>query len=133
MVAIRSPHERKMKTITGERLVNGRAMARMTNTWMENHKDAFFEIYSFVKSLQAQEKVGRVRDRVAVFCMAKGIHLGYDPYKFGNAYWAGIARYLALYDPSLVGAPLKFNDSDIDCYGLLPVSYLPELAEGDKK
>lgn len=115
--------------MTGESIANGRELARKAKGWMERNQGAFFELYKFVKSLQAQEKVGRVRDRVAVYSMQRGIQLGDDPYKFGNAYWAGIARYMALYDPSLIDAPLKFNDSDIDCHGLFPVSYLPGLGK----
>ena len=129
MVPIKSPHVRTVRVKTGERINNGRALAIKAQGWMERNGHAFFELYRFVKRLQAEERIGRVRDRVAVWCMAHGIEVGDDPYKFGNAYWAGIARYIALYDPSLVGAPLKFHDSDIDCYRLLPVSYLPNLGE----
>ena len=69
---------------------------------------------------------GRVRDRVAAFCVDRGIDVGGD-YAFDNTLWAGISRYAALLDPSLAGDPLRFRDSDIDCYGLLPVSYLEGL------
>lgn len=129
MTPIKSPHERIALVKTGESIMAGRKMALDAKTWMERNKDAFFAIYGFVKSLQSQEKVGRVRDRVAVFCMERGIKVVDEPYKFANAKWAGIARYMALYDPSLIDAPLKFNDSDIDCYGLMPVSYLPNLGK----
>ena len=123
-MVIQSPHERTRKVITGERIANGRELALKTHTWMENHEDAFFDIYRYVKGLQGIGKAGRLRDRVAVFCMAHGIRVGNDPYSFGNAYWAGISRYMALYDRTLIGAPIQFADSDIDCYGLIPVSYL---------
>ena len=128
-VPIKSPHERNSIVITGERINNGRELAHKTHTWMANHKDTFFALYGFVKKLQSEGFKGRVRDRVAVHCMMRGIELGDDPYKFGNAYWAGVARYMALYDPSLIDAPLTFHDSDIDCYGLLPVGYLPNLGK----
>jgi hypothetical protein len=128
-VPIKSPHARLSLVKTGDSIAAGRKMALEAKSWMERNKDAFFEIYGFVKSLQSQEKVGRVRDRVAVFCMERGINVLDEPYKFANAKWAGIARYLALYDPSLMDAPLKFADSDIDCYGLMPVSYLPDLGK----
>lgn len=130
MRPIPSPHKRARLVKTGESIEAGRKAALEARAWMERNRDAFFDIYGFVKKLQSQEKVGRVRDRVAVFCMERGIEVDDGPYRFANARWAAIARYMALYDPSLVDAPLAFNDSDIDCYGLLPVSYLPELRKG---
>lgn len=63
----------------------------------------------------------------------------YDPYKLGdseftfsNTYWAGISRYMVLYDKSLLYHPIEFKDSDIDCYGILPVSYLPNLGKDNE-
>ena len=126
MKPIKSPHER-LFTISGERLLNGRRLAEECQRWMEANHDAFFAIYGFVKSMQSNERAGRVRDRVASFCVDRNIKVGSDPYAFNNDYWAGISRYLILHDGSLDGAPIKFRDSDIDCYGLLPVSYLPGL------
>ena len=55
------------------------------------------------------------------------IEVGDEPYTFNNTWWAGISRYLVLHDPTLLEDPIRFRDSDIDCYGLLPVSYLPEI------
>ena len=93
MTPIKSPHERIALVKTGDSIMAGRKMAFEAKNWMERNKEAFFEIYGFVKSLQSQEKVGRVRDRVAVFCMERGIKVVDEPYKFANAKWAGIARY----------------------------------------
>lgn len=124
MKPIKSPHKRTHITISGERIENGKRMAEMTRTWMERHESEFRALMGFVKSLQSLDRVGRVRDRVAVWCMANGVTFGGGPTKFGNDYWAGAARYMVLLDPSLDGAPLNLADSDIDCYGLLPVSWM---------
>lgn len=122
VMTIKSPHQRAY-AIDGRRIACGRKLAIETRAWMEANEEAFWLIYRFVKSMQAEEKSGRVRDRVAAFCVDKGIEVG-SAYSFNNDYWAGISRYLALHDDSLIGAPLRFRDSDVDCYGLYPVSYL---------
>ena len=126
---IESPHTRRY-TVSGERLASGRSMAIRTRGWMESNPSAFFEIVGYVKAMQGR-RCGRVRDRVAAFCVDRGIDVGGE-YAFDNTLWAGISRYAALFDPSLVGDPLRFRDSDTDCYGLLPVSYLPDLKPGEK-
>lgn len=128
---IKSPHRRSF-TITGERLVNGRRIAYQTWCWVEKNKDAFFTIYDYLKSLGESGCKGRVRDRVAVYCVEHGIQVGDSEFTFSNSYWAGISRYMVLYDKSLLNHPIEFNDSDIDCYGLLPVSYLPNLGKDDE-
>lgn len=125
---IASPHERGY-VIDGEKLLNGQRLAKEAHSWMEKNEESFREIYGYVKRMQGRGTVGRVRDRVAAFCADRGIKVGNDEYAFGNAYWAGISRYLVLYDASLLTAPIKFNDSDIDCHGLFPVSWLPEIEE----
>lgn len=125
---IRSPHNRSYVT-TGEKLSNGRKLAYLSNRWMEANEQSFRTIYAYVKGMQAKSHGGRVRDRVAAFCVDHGIEVGDGEYTFSNTYWAGIARYLVLYDKTLLDAPIRLNDSDIDCYGLLPVSYLPELED----
>lgn len=124
---IPSPHKRSAVTISGERLLNGRKLAETAHSWMEANRDSFFLIYGFVRAMQSDGRGGRVRDRVAAHCVDNGIEIGADPYAFNNNYWAGISRYLVLHDGTLADAPIKFRDSDIDCYGLLPVSYLPGL------
>lgn len=120
---IPSPHKRTF-TITGERLVNGRRIAYQSWCWVERNKDAFFTIYDYLKSLGETGCKGRVRGRVAVYCVEHGIQVGDSEFTFSNSYWAGISRYMVLYDKSLLNNPIEFRDSDIDCYGLLPVSYL---------
>lgn len=113
--------------MTADRLDSGRKMAEQTRRWMEGNERAFLEIYRFVKDMQVSGGRGRVRDRVAAFCVDHEIEVGDSPYTFNNTWWAGISRYLVLHDPKLMGDPITFRDSDIDCYGLLPVSYLPEI------
>lgn len=120
---ISSPNQDRYP-ITGERLANGRAMAVRVRNWMERNKTAFKAIYTFCKTLQLKNTGGRIRDRVAVFCVEQQIKVGDDSYTFSNTFWAGISRYLVLCDPSLQDAPIKFNRSDIDCFGLYPISYL---------
>lgn len=124
---IPSPHERSVLVTSGERICNGRRLAETVHRWMEANRESFFLIYGFVKTMQSKERFGRVRDRVAAFCVDHGIEIDGDPYAFNNTFWAGISRYLVLYDNTLADAPIRFRDSDIDCYGLLPVSYLPKL------
>lgn len=121
---LESPHEYGKKVVTSGQVDNGKALAEMTARWMAAHEHEFREMLGYVKSLQALGKKGRLRDRVAVWCMQHGITVEEDGYKFANAYWAGISRYMALVDPTLVGAPIRFADSDIDCYGLPSVGYL---------
>lgn len=110
--------------INGKRLANGRTMAVKVRNWMERNRDAFIAIYRFVKQMQGTNTGGRVRDRVAVFCVEKSIKVGDEDYTFSNTFWAGISRYLVLCDPSLMDCPIKFKQSDIDCFGLYPISYL---------
>lgn len=128
---IKSPHRRSF-TITGEKLVNGRRIAYQSWCWVERNKDAFFTIYDYLKQLGETGCRGRVRDRVAVYCVEHGIQVGDSEYTFSNSYWAGISRYMVLYDKSLLNNPIEFRDSDIDCYGLLPISYLPNLGKDNE-
>lgn len=126
MNTIPSPFERTFP-INGEKLDQGRRLALDTHKWMEHHKDAFLVIYTYVKVLQINGVKGRIRDRVARFCIDHGIKVGDDSYRFANAYWAGISRYLVLYDKSLKYDPIEAGNSAIDCWGLYPVSWLGEL------
>lgn len=123
MSVLKSPHERSRKVVTSLSLEAGRRQAEDVSKWMNGHEDAFWKLYDYVKGLQASGTKGRVRDRVAIFAVKSNISVG-EQFKFANGYWAGIARYMALYDPSLIEAPLKFNDSDIDCFGLFPIEWL---------
>lgn len=125
---IRSPYT-PARAMDAAHIESGRKMAESTRRWMEGNEPAFRKIYRFVKDMQRYGGKGRVRDRVAAFCVDQSIEVGDAPYTFNNTWWAGISRYLVLHDPSLLNDPIRFRDSDIDCYGLLPVSYLPELQE----
>lgn len=103
---------------------NGRVLANDARDWMERNEAAFMAIYGYVKSLQANHVNGRLRDRVSIFCMQNNIQVGDDVYTFANGIWAGIARYLVLYDPSLLYAPVKLASSDLDLFGLWRVSWM---------
>ena len=118
-------------TKTGERINNGRRLIERTARWMEGNKAAFFAIYRYVKTMQSEENSGRVRDRVAAWCVDNLFKVGDDDFRFSNDFWAGISRYLVMYDESLLDAPITFRDSDIDCYGMHPVSYLPTTHRKD--
>lgn len=126
MKAIRSPYTTE-RTMSAAHIDSGREMATKVHRWMEGNEAAFRKIYGFVKEMQRMGGRGRVRDRVAAFCVDQSIEVGDEPYTFNNTWWAGISRYLVLHDPTLLEDPIRFRDSDIDCYGLLPVSYLPEI------
>lgn len=127
MRPIPTPHIRTKLTKTGESIRRGRRMAEASASWMEANREGFEGIYRYVKLLQAGRFRGRVRDRVAAWCVDHRITVGPgEDYRFANGVWAGISRYLVVRDRSLDGAPIVLRDSDIDCYGLLPVSYLPE-------
>lgn len=126
MKAIRSPYVTE-RTMSAAHIESGREMATKVHRWMEANEAAFRKIYGFVKEMQRTGGRGRVRDRVAAFCVDQSIEVGDEPYTFNNTWWAGISRYLVLHDQTLLEDPIRFRDSDIDCYGLLPVSYLPEI------
>lgn len=128
---MRSPHPYE-GWAGDEELAAGHRMARMCQRWMEANEDAFREIHRFVGFLQQSGCKGRVRDRVAAFCVDRGVEVGDSPYAFNNSWWAGISRYLVLHDPSLLGDPIRFRNSEIDAYGLLPVSYLPETQKEEE-
>ena len=125
METIKSPCAYTRK-VDGKAIASGREIARKTHDWMVANQEGFEAILGFVKSLQSSEKVGRVRDQVAIFSVDHKISVGRG-YMFDNTLWAGVGRYLVLVDPSLHGAPIVFKESAVDCYGLLPVSWLPEL------
>lgn len=124
METIKSPNAPERCTVTEETLASAMRMAREGQTWMEKNRDAFESIVGYLKSLQAENIKGRVRDRVATWCMENGIRIDDNPYRFANAKWAVISRYAALVDPTLIGRPLQFSFSMVDLSGLLPVSYL---------
>lgn len=129
MRAIPSPHGRTSLVKTSVTIGKGRAMARETWRWMEANEGSFMAVLRYVQGLKARGVKGRLRDRVAIFCADNGIEVGENGRLFTNGTFAGIVRYMVLLDPSLDGGPVVMNDSYIDCYGLLPVSWLPEIGE----
>lgn len=124
MRRLESPHQRTTLVKTGENITNGREMAKKAAYWMEVNQDAFNSIYQCVKHMQDNGYKGRVRDRVAMWCLDHNVKIGYGSFKLTNGYWAAIARYLVIYDPSLENAPIVMHDSDIDCWGLYPISWM---------
>lgn len=130
MRPVPSPHRRTGLVKTGSTIDKGRRMALEAQAWMEGSEDAFRAVHGFLKRLQADGRRGRIRDRVATFCADNGIKVG--EHGFRNGFWAALVRYLALYDPTLMDGVLEMNDSYIDCYGLLPVSWMPEIGESDE-
>ena len=114
---------------TANLLTARNAVAQRDDTLVGDESDMgyTYNMVQGVKEMQRTGGRGRVRDRVAAFCVDQSIEVGDEPYTFNNTWWAGISRYLVLHDPTLLEDPIRFRDSDIDCYGLLPVSYLPEI------
>ena len=115
MRPIPSPHKRTRLIKNGATIAKGRQMALEAQAWMEDARDEFMAVHGFLAGLRDAGRKGRVRDRAAIFCLDNGIS------------FAGGKR--ALYDPSLVGTVIEMGDSYIDCYGLLPVSWLPGIGE----
>ncbi len=100
---------------------NGEKLALKTADWMRKNQEKFESIYLIVKELQAQGPVCRdLRGKVADM----GGKLEADGFKFANALWAGVARYLAIRDSSLINNPIVFRPSDIDAFGLFPIDYI---------
>ncbi len=127
MKPIPSPHKRSHLIRNGATLDKGRMMAMEAQEWMEESEEAFYSILTYLRALKERGVRGRVRDRVALFCIDNGIKLGSGSRSFANSKWAAMERYIALADPSLVGTVIEMNDSYIDCYGLLPVSWMENV------
>lgn len=100
---------------------NGRRLAEATARWIEKNQSDFIAIYNIVKQMQHDGVKRRVREQVIARAMAKGVRFADGDFKFANSLWAGITRYLVVLDPSLAGNPIEFSQSDIDCYGLVPI------------
>lgn len=110
--------------MSGANIADGRKMAVDAHAWMESHEADFMALLGFVRGLRARGVKGRVRDHAALFCIDHRIKVGTGSKAFANALWAGIERYMVLLDPSLEGYPIRMTDSVIDCYGLIPVSWM---------
>ena len=117
-----SPNAKNRDCWTSDNFLNGERLAKQTARWIEKNQQDFFTIYNIVKDLQAHGFKGRLRDRVTVEGMKRGAQFADDGYKFANGLWAGIARYLVILDPSLEDNPVEMGKSDIDVYGLEPVT-----------
>ena len=111
---------------TVEACLRGRNLAMDAARWIEGHQQQFNSLYRIIKRMQSEGVKGRVRDRAVVEAMALGITFEQGCYTFANGLWAGLTRYMAYADHSLIDNPLRFNRSDIDNYGLVPISYTLE-------
>lgn len=130
---IPSPIKPTMPT-SGEHINKGRRLANMGKKWMESNEDGFREIYRFVKSLQTSHSFGRLHDRVAIHCMNHHIRMSDVPeIKFSNDLWTAIARYLVIFDPSLLNAPVRLRQSDLDFFGLWPISWMEVTCSTSKR
>ncbi len=127
MKTIKSPYKSECMVSDQDTLHRGELMAADVARWMEKNKDAFYFILATVQDIRARGQRGRIRDYVATECIRAGFKVGETSFGFGNAYWAGIARYLVLVDPRLMNNPVMLSESCLDAYGLLPISYLPQL------
>ena len=78
MKAIRSPYTTE-RTMSAAHIESGREMATKVHRWMEANEAAFRKIYGFVKEMQRTGGRGRVRDRVAAFCVDQSIEVGDEP------------------------------------------------------
>lgn len=125
MKTIKSPFYQECGlTVSGDRLDHGRKLAIMAKEWMDSHEQAFNQILAYVRRLKRIGSRGRLHDRVSIYCIDKGIQTDTEQYKFSNDVWTGLQRYLVLADPSLKYNPVIVRSSDIDLFGLYPVSYL---------
>lgn len=111
--------------VDGEKINLGRKLANSTRCWMEQNEPAFMEIYRFVKGLQGNCVSGRLHDRVATYCTDHHLRMSDTPgIKFSNDTWTGVARYLVIYDPTLLNAPVKLKPSAIDHVGLWRIGWM---------
>ena len=119
---IESPHVRSTLVMSGPTVAAGIQQAKRARDWMEGHEGEFKAIAIHLAALNRASKRGYMRDRVKIWCADHGVRVEGDGFRFANALWAPLSRYLALYDPSLHDM-LGMHDSAIDCVGLLPVSW----------
>lgn len=118
-----SPNYEGRSPWTSDGFLHGRVLAEQAARWIETHPQQFNSLYRIVKRMQSEGVQGRVRDRAVVEAMALGITFEQGGYTFANGLWAGLTRYMAYADPSLIGNPLQFSRSDIDTYGLPQVTF----------
>ena len=122
-----SPNEKCRNPFTSESYLRGRALILPVTGWIENNPDKFMFIYNTVKDAQEHGRLCRdVRGYVANKCIERGVKIQEDGFTFPNAWWPGIARYLVVLDPTLLGDPIVLRQSDIDGYGLPPIEFIKE-------
>lgn len=117
---LKSPHDRETMISNGMRQNRGRDKALMARDWMEANKEAFEFVKSYIKD---HDKIQNQRDFFREKLMEHKLLSTTNPYAFNNVEWDGLARYLVLADPSLK-KKVEMRDSEIDCWGLYPISYL---------
>lgn len=124
-----SPHMLEKKQITPQRKHKGEIMAKECAQWMNTNKDMFFFMLNYVLQLRDHNIQGRLRDRVIMHCLEMRKHKKDETFKLTHGTFAGITRYMVLYEPRLdpdiyLDSPIRFADSDIDAFGLYDVGYL---------
>lgn len=123
---VKSPYP-KTRPTDRELRRSGRQLAAHAAKWMEGNRDAFLAVYRFLKAQQARGSAGRVRDWVICYLIQEGYQTDARMAMI-NGDWAVVARYYVLLDPSLFGAPIRLVSSVVDHYGLVQVSWLPDLS-----
>lgn len=107
-------------------LAQGQRLAEATACWLAANMDDFVLLYSIVKDFQRERIRGRIRDRVIAEAIRRGSpRFEAEGFKFANALWAGITRYMCVLDNSLLDNPITLHKSAIDAYGL-PAIRWPE-------
>lgn len=127
MRPVPSPHRRSF-VLSGARLRKGRALAVSAKRWMEGNEPVFRALYGYMKQLQGEGARDNLRSRALLWLEDTGQSTP-GGRKLWNGDWAGVERYMVLLDPTLDGDPVSMRDSWIDCFGLLPVSWLPDLSD----
>lgn len=118
-----SPNYDQRSPWTSDSYLNGRKLSEAAARWIDKHPDEFNSLYRMVKKQQGMGRMAYLRDRVKVQAYDLGITVKEGEYSFANGLWAPLIRYMAYADPSLVGNPIVFERSDVDNYGLVPVSF----------
>ena len=118
-----SPNEKYRGPFTSESYLNGRKLIEPVAGWITANPKWFLFVYDTVKDAQERGGIKRgIRDHVAAKCIERGLKIKEDGFTFPNAWWPGLARYLVILDPSLLNNPIVLMPSDIDGYGLPPVT-----------
>ena len=112
-----------------EAMEHGRIMAEETADWIDKNPVAFYELFGIVQQIRRDQKKGYLRDRVKIEATDRGLGFGDKMFRRKNGLWAGLVRYMALVDSTLIGDPIRFNKSCIDGYGLPAVAIVVREAE----